>query len=172
MRIPSPLLCSLAKKTTRVVICVHVCRKNIINMNLRRVGHVLVDKLDISLSMRQKKMPSTSRINPINDIVVFPKRENIVHLRSSKVMRNFFSSTDSTLFKPPNFICRRIILTKISANLYCDSRPWKWFILRYKGQSDSILDIRQISSSQFNWNRCRNSFIIQSELENDKDSLM
>ncbi|UJR38564.1 hypothetical protein I4U23_031230 [Adineta vaga] len=45
-----------------------------------------------------------------------------------------FSTTNSQLLKPPTFICRRLVLRTILANLYCDSEPWKLLVVRIKGQ--------------------------------------
>lgn len=38
------------------------------------------------------------------------------------------------MLKPPTFICRRLVLRTILANLYCDSEPWKLLVIRMKGQ--------------------------------------
>ncbi|CAF0868442.1 unnamed protein product [Adineta ricciae] len=48
--------------------------------------------------------------------------------------QHLFSKTNSTLLKPPTFICRRLVLRTILANLYCDSDPWKLLVVRIKGQ--------------------------------------
>ena len=45
-----------------------------------------------------------------------------------------FSSTNPQLLPPPTFICRRLVLRTILANLYCDSDPWKLLVVRMKGQ--------------------------------------
>ena len=48
--------------------------------------------------------------------------------------QNLFSSTHDKLLKPPTFICRRLVLRTLLANLYCDSEPWKLLVVRIKGQ--------------------------------------
>ncbi|CAF1048697.1 unnamed protein product [Adineta steineri] len=48
--------------------------------------------------------------------------------------QHLFSSTKPNMLKPPTFICRRLVLRTILANLYCDSEPWKLLVVRIKGQ--------------------------------------
>ena len=56
----------------------------------------------------------------------------LLHWYSNK--QNLFSSNNKSLLKPPTFICRRLVLRTILANLYCDSDPWKLLVVRIKGQ--------------------------------------
>jgi hypothetical protein len=56
----------------------------------------------------------------------------LLHWYSNK--QHLFSVTDSSLLKPPTFLCRRLVLRTILTNLYCDSEPWKLLVVRIKGQ--------------------------------------
>ena len=48
--------------------------------------------------------------------------------------QSLFSSRNASLLSPPQFICRRLVLRTLLANLYCDSEPWKLLVVRLKGQ--------------------------------------
>jgi hypothetical protein len=65
----------------------------------------------------------------------------LLHWYSDK--QNLFSSNNKNMLKPPTFICRRLVLRTILANLYCDSDPWKLLVVRIKGQFYLSLANRQ-----------------------------
>lgn len=47
--------------------------------------------------------------------------------------QHLFSSNKRDSIRPPRFVCRRKVLEKILSNLYCDSEPWKIFVVRIQG---------------------------------------
>lgn len=59
-----------------------------------------------------------------------------------------FSSANPNQLKPPTFICRRLVLRTILANLYYDSEPWKLLVIRIKGQFYLALANRQTKSPE------------------------
>ncbi|CAF3829330.1 unnamed protein product [Rotaria magnacalcarata] len=88
------------------------------------------------------------RLNPDNYFRAFDSIDlrPLLHWYSQK--QNLFSSTNKKLLKPPTFICRRLVLRTILANLYCDSDPWKLLVVRIKGQFYLALANRQTKSAE------------------------
>lgn len=74
------------------------------------------------------------RANPENYFRAFDSTDlrHLLYWYSQK--QYLFSSINPNLLQPPKFICRRTVLRKILANLYCDSDPWKLLVCRIKGQ--------------------------------------
>ncbi|CAF0871791.1 unnamed protein product [Rotaria sp. Silwood1] len=74
------------------------------------------------------------RLNPDNYFRRFDSTDlrPLLHWYSEK--QHLFSSNNPNMLKPPTFICRRLVLRTILANLYCDADPWKLLVIRIKGQ--------------------------------------
>ncbi|CAF3597111.1 unnamed protein product [Rotaria socialis] len=121
-----------------------------LNKSFKRFVHIPIKRDHCSSNVYNgySQFIEKIRLNPDNYFRAFDSIDlrPLLHWYSQK--QHLFSSTNKNLLEPPTFICRRLVLRTILANLYCDSDPWKLLVVRIKGQFYLALANRQTKSAE------------------------
>jgi hypothetical protein len=107
-----------------------------LDKSLKRFVHIPKNRDQCSYNVYRgyEQFKEQARLNPDNYFRPFDGTDLRPLLYWYSQKQHLFSSNNQNMLKPPTFICRRLVLRTILANLYCDSEPWKLLVIRIKGQ--------------------------------------
>ncbi|CAF0805567.1 unnamed protein product [Rotaria sordida] len=107
-----------------------------LDKSFKRFVHIPIkrDKCSYNVYHGYSEFIEKVQLNPDNYFRRFDSTDLRPLLNWYSKKQHLFSSTNQHMLKPPTFICRRLVLRTILANLYCDSDPWKLLVIRIKGQ--------------------------------------